>query len=113
MSQSIEQFVFGSGDIPDITKIESHIAEIRANQTVVEHHDFDRLLEEMIARMGMSSPEHRRWISGKWILLPLMIRLLRRHTNRSIGKESLCFRLAKTCEFPGLAELRERILAVA
>lgn len=113
ISQSIEQYVSGNENIPDKAIIESQIARVRATQTVVEHQEFDTLLEQMVARMGMSNRERRRWISGKNILVPLMTRLLRQHTRRNVQKESLCFRLAKNCDFSELAGLRDRILAVA
>ena len=113
ISQSIEQYVSGNKTIPDKAMIESQIAQVRETQSVVEHEEFDRLLEQMVARMGASNRERRRWISGKNILVPLMTRLLRQHTGRNVEKESLCFRLAKNCEFSELAVLRDLILAVA
>ena len=113
ISQSIERFVSGSQSVPDLAKIESAIDLARSSQSSVDHQEFDRLLEEMITRMGGSDIERRRWISGKHILVPLAIRLLRLHTGRNVSRESLCFRLAKGCEFKGLAELRDRIVGMA
>ena len=113
VSQSIEQYVDHDSTLPDESKIGSHIGLVRASQSVVEHQEFDRLIEQMIARMGTSNHERMRWVSGKYIIIPLVIRLLRAQVRRSLGKESLCFRLARNCEFQGLAELRSRILAVA
>ena len=72
-----------------------------------------KLMEDMIQRIGIAYPEQIRWISGKHILIPLVIRSLRLKTKRNLRKESLCFRLAKFCEFPGLIELRDRTIAVA
>ena len=113
ISQSIERYVNENSVLPDSASIESHIGQVRASQSVVELEEFDRLLEQMIERMGNSSLERIRWVSGKDILIPLLIRLLRQNVRRSLKKESLCFRLARNCEFLELTELRDRILAVA
>ena len=112
ISQSIERYVSGNQSVPGQAEIESAIDRARSSQSSVDHQEFDSLLEQMINRMGASNVERRRWVSGKHILVPLIIRLLRLHTGRNISRESLCFRLAKRCEFSGLAELRDRILAV-
>ena len=113
INQSIEQFVSGKEIIPDKVKIDAQINRVRNAQSIVECQEFDRLLNRMITRMGESFRERRRWISGKHIVLPLAVRLFRRYTQRNMQKESLCFRLAKSCEFPGLSELRDRLLALA
>ena len=112
ISQSIERYVNENSVLPDRASIESNIEQVRASQSVVGPQEFDRLLEQMIDRMGNSSLERIRWVSGKDILIPLLIRLLRQHTRNSLKKESLCFRLARNCEFPELTELRDHILAV-
>ena len=112
-SQAIERFVVGDNNMPDKCEIQSYISEVKTKQSVVGNAEFDRLLENMILRMGISNPERRRWISGKHILIPLVAKLLRRHAKCNAEKESLCFRLAKNCNFSELSELRDRILAVA
>ena len=112
ISQSIERYVSGNSTLPDIPTIESHIEQVKASQSVVRPCEFDRLLEQMTNRMGNSYLERIRWVSGKDILIPLLTRLLRRHMRRDLKKESLCFRLAKNCEFLELVDLRDRILAV-
>ena len=113
ISQSIERYVNENAILPDRASIESNIEQIRTSQSVVEPQEFDKLLDQMIDRMGKSSLERIRWVSGKDILIPLLIRLLRQHTRSSLKKESLCFRLARNCEFPELTALRDRILAMA
>lgn len=113
ISQSIERYVNENAILPDRASIESNIEQIRTSQSVVEPQEFDKLFDQMIDRMGKSSLERIRWVSGKDILIPLLIRLLRQHTRSSLKKESLCFRLARNCEFPELTALRDRILAMA
>ena len=110
--QSIGRYVNHDMALPDTSRIDLHIQQISACQTVVDQQDFNRLLDEMLDRMGSSHLERIRWISGKDILIPLLIRLLRLHTRSSLRKESLCFRLARNCEFQELAELRDRILSI-
>ena len=113
ISQSIEMYVSQNPILPDELQIESHIGRVRSSQSIVARQRFDHLLEEMISRMGASSHERMRWVSGKDILIPLVIRLLRTQVRRSLSKESVCFRLARNCEFNDLGELRDRILRVA
>ena len=112
-SQSIEQHLGSDLILPDASTIQGDIGRVANDQTSVETEEFYKLLEGMIKRIGMSHPERLRWISGKHILIPLIIRLLRSKTKSNLKKESLCFRLAKYCEFPGLVELRDLILAAA
>ena len=112
-SQSIEQYMRDDPILPDASTIRYYIGRAASEQSAVDAEEFYNLLEAMIQRIGISYPEQIRWISGKHILIPLVIRLLKLKTKSSLRKESFCFRLAKLCEFPGLIELRERILAVA
>ena len=112
-SQSIEQHLGSDLILPDASTIQGDIGRVAHDQTSVEPEEFYKLLEGMVKRIGMSHPERLRWISGKHILIPLIIRLLRSKTKSNLKKESLCFRLAKYCEFPGLVELRDLILAAA
>ncbi len=113
LSQSVERYVDGNAVLPDILKIDSCILQIRASQDIVDEQEFDRLFEEMISRMGSSNCERLRWISGKKIVIPLLIRLLRKHAHCSLKRDSLCFRLATNCEFPELTDLRDRIISAA
>ena len=110
-SQSIEQNMRDDPILPDASTIRYYIGRAASEQTAVDAEEFYNLLEAMIQRIGISYPEQIRWISGKHILIPLVIRLLR--LKGSLRKETFCFRLAKLCEFPGLIELMERIPAVA
>ena len=112
-SQSIEQHIGSDLTLPDASTIKGDIGRVASEQTSVEPEEFYKLLESMIKRIGMSHSERLRWISGKHILIPLIVRLLRSKTKSNLRKESLCFRLAKCCEFPGLIELRDFILAAA
>ena len=112
-SQSIDRHIGNDSVLPDASNIEAYIGKVASEQTSVEPEEFFNLLESMIKRVGLSHPERVRWISGKHILIPMVIRLLRSKTKSNLKKESLCFRLAKYCEFPGLVELRDRILALA
>ena len=113
MSQSIDRYMGESRTLPDESEINSNIGQVRTAQSFVDAQAFDDLLQKMIERMGPSNDERLRWFSGKDILIPLAMRLLRHHTNRNIARESFCFRLAKHCAFLGLTELRTRLLAVA
>ena len=113
ISTNIERYVSRHHHLPDKSTIDCYIAQVRASVTALDPQEFDACLQQMMDRMGSSTQERLRWISGKDVLLPLLIRLLRRHTSRNIPKESLCFRLAKNCNFPELEELRARILAAA
>ena len=112
-SQSIEQHIGSDLILPDASTIQGDIGRVANEQTSVEAEEFYKLLEGMVKRIGTSHSERLRWISGKHILIPLIIRLLRLETRSNLKKESLCFRLAKDCEFPELVELRDRILAAA
>ena len=98
--------------VPDQSKIESAIARAVQSQSVLSQETCERHLEAIAARLGESHSERLRWVSGKDVLIPLAIRLLRRHTGRNFRTESLSFRLAKHCEFRELEELRQRILSV-
>ena len=112
-SQSIGQHIGSNLILPDASTIQGDIGRVASEQTSVEPEEFYKLLEGMIKRIGMSHSERLRWISGKHILIPLIIRLLQSKTKSNLRRESLCFRLAKYCEFPGLVELRAFILAAA
>ena len=112
-SQSIERHIGNDRVSPDASTIEGYIGHVASEQTSVEPEEFYNLLKGMIERIGISHPERVRWTSGKHILIPLVMRLLRAKTKGSLRKESLCFRLAKYCQYPELFELRDRVLAVA
>ena len=109
---STERYVSGYYSVPEASRVESAIDSIARNQSVMNPEQFRILLAEMDARIGPSHDDRVRWISGKKVWIPLAIRLLRRHTGKSFRKESLCFRLAKNCEFRELDELREQILSI-
>ena len=113
ISQSIERYIGLNPILPDESAIQSCIDRVAYEQGCVEPAQFYDLLESMTKRMGTSQSEHVRWISGKHILIPLVIRLLKSKGSANLSKDSLCFRLAKHCDFGGLVELRDRILAVA
>ena len=108
--QSVDRFVPEKEVVPDPCKIEVFIAGVKANQATASHEAFDKLLDQMTVRMGTSSADRRRWVSGKHIFIPLVMKLLRQHTKSQQHRESLCFRLAKSCSFSELVELRDRIL---
>ena len=108
--QSIEQHA--QGTLPATDSIEDQITQSKSTQHAVREQRFDELLSGMIGRMGSSPLDQRKWISGKHILIPLAMRLIRTQTRRQLEKESLCFRLVGKCEFPELDDLRNRILAI-
>lgn len=112
MDLSVESYRSGDDVVPDKSKIEAAITRVAQSQSVLDQETFERHLETISARMSESHSERLRWVSGKNVLIPLAIRLLRRHTGRNFRTESLCFRLAKHCDFRELKELRERILSV-
>ena len=113
ISLTVERYISGGQILPDESLIDHHIGQVRTAQSIGDAATFDCLLDNMITRMGGSKEERMRWISGKDIVVPLAMRMLRMHTARSLNKESFCFRLAKHCELPRLAGLRARILAAA
>ena len=113
ISQTIERYVPGNQITPDPILIKHQIGLVKSGVTAVTPKQFNPLLQQMVARMGKSSAERARWVSGKDIFIPLVIRMFRVKLGKNVSKQSLCFRLAKHCIFPDLQELRERILAIA
>ena len=121
VSLSLNKFVDRSVSAPgagdslrlDGDLIEKSIAEARSRQTTVSSEEFDERVDHMLQRIGTTERERKRWVSGKQCLLPLALQLLHRHIPRSLNLNSLCFRLAKRCEFQDLVELRNRILVIA
>ena len=107
---NIERFVSGRKDIPDIAKMNAFIDSSRTSQSVLTEDEFDRHLVVILDRMGNGSPQCFRWMSGKNILLPLVIRMLKRETPGNITLDSLRFRLISHCQLAGLYELKGRIL---
>ena len=112
MDLGVETYRSGDDVVPDKSKIESAIARVFQSQSMLDRETFERDLETMASSLGETHSERLRWVSGKDVLIPLATRLLRRHTGRNFRTESLCFRLAKHCEFLELQELRQRILSV-
>lgn len=113
LSQSIERYMEGASVVPRQDLIDGAIQQIKLEQQKVDEADFDSRLTEMVERMSEPANGLTRWISGKNILIPLLIRLFRKEIGRNLPKDSLCFRLAKYCEFNTLASLRERILLLS
>ena len=113
LSQSIERYMTGNRFLPDIDGIEQHIKIVTTQQTSLSPEEFEENLLLMIQRMGETQRERLRWLSGKDILIPLVMRFLRANGSRSLNKDSLCFRLAKLCEFGDLLELRIRVIDIA
>ena len=115
MSTNIERFFSDSNALPDVSLIENEISRLKEAVLVIEPAEFDIRLQTMLERMGNTLEDRLRWISGKDIFIPLIIKLLRQQMRRgrNLSKESVCFRLAKNCTFEELNELRDRILAVA
>ena len=112
MDLGVESYRSGDDVVPDESKIESAIARVSQSQSVLDRETFEGDLETMASSLGETHSERLRWVSGKDVLIPLATRLLRQHTGRNFRKESLCFRLAKHCQFQGLQELRQRLLSV-
>ena len=107
--RSIDRFMLGYADLPDAVKMEAFIDGSRSCQTSVDRPDFDSLMECMVSKMGCRVSDRLRWISGKDILLPIVVRQLRRETGSNISIKSLRFRLMKYCEFDELVELKARV----
>ena len=112
MQQNATRYTTGNDALPDIDKIEQEIDRVKRNQPNIRRGDFDRLLAQMQARMGQTHRDRIRWISGKNVLIPLTIKKLNSYTRRNFSKESLCFRLAKNCEFRDLTEFRDLVTAL-
>ena len=108
----IERFMSGHDDLPDSTKITAFIDESSNAQQKVCAIEFDELLNCMEIKMRGDGSEKLRWVSGKNILLPLVVRQLRNHTGTNITLISLRFRLMKHCQFPGLADLKQRVQGI-
>ena len=109
---SVERYRSGDDIVPDESKIKSAIKRVSQSQSIINQETFMHKLGEIADQMGASHSERQQWVSGKNVLIPLAMRLLRRHTRSNIRRDSLCFRLAKHCEFRELNELRERILSI-
>ena len=107
---TIERFISGNNDFPDVSKVDEYICSSRISQDVLTEEDFDIQLQYMLEKMGDSLADRLRWISGKHILLPLLIRRLKRKTQRNIALDSLRFRLMGHCQLASLSELRQRVL---
>ena len=112
-SQAIERHTGSDPTLPDVSNIMGYLGRVACEQKTVESEKFSELLEAMLERIGISHTERIRWISGKHIFIPLVMRLIGSKTKSQLNKQSLCFRLAKHCEFPELVELRDRIMAFA
>ena len=110
---AIERYVDANGHMPNEGKIEKSIMSVKASLSEIGEDQFEELLQETATAIGCSDSELLRWVSGKDILIPLLNRLLRGKTGRGLKKESLCFRLAKHCEFTTLSELAEKIAAAS
>ena len=106
----IERFVSGNNDLPEVSKIDEYICRTCVEQNVLTEDEFNIQLQSMLDKIGYSLADRLRWISGKNILLPLLIRRLRRVTQRSITLDSLRFRLIGHCQFASLSELRQRVI---
>ncbi len=109
LSLNADRYRMGDDIFPDKSIIDLEINRVSKEQSAVSPEEFHARLDEMICRLGQSHSDRLRWISGKRMLIPLAMRLLRKQTGSNLERESLCFRLAKFCEFPGLTELRNRI----
>ena len=107
---SIFRFVSGNSDLPDAHVIGQFISSKRAEQRKLTDEEFDRALRNILERMGNSRSEVIRWVSGKKILLPLLVRMIRRETRRNIGIDSLRFRLATHCRLRCLKQLKKQVL---
>ena len=110
--RNIERFVLGSGNLPDTNKIRDFVRQNRSTQDILSEQEFDQKLEAILPKMGKCVRERLRWVSGKDILLPLVVRYLKRETGTNVSLDSLRFRLAGYCDFDDLLELRERLLGV-
>lgn len=113
ISQGIQRHSQNAAITPEAEKIAEYINDRKTQQSAVKPIQFDVLLNRMVKRMGASEDEWLRWISGKHILIPLMVRLMNRHTGSQLNQDSLCFRLALHCDLSELQELRSRILSIA
>ena len=102
----------GNSNLPDTNKIREFVRQNRSDQDILSEQEFDQRLEAILLRMGKCVRERLRWVSGKDILLPLVVRYLKRETGTNVSLDSLRFRLAGYCDFDDLLELRERLLGV-
>ena len=107
---NIGRFVEGDECLPDSGKIDRYIDLMCVDQTIITEEEFRQKLLVTLKNMGRTYPQRLRWISGKQILLPLVIRLLRRETRRNVSLDSLRFRLVGYCELVGLRDLKKRVL---
>lgn len=109
---NVERYRSKDEVVPDKSKIESAIKGVFQGESVTNQKVLKQTLAEMAAQMGESYRERLRWVSGKDVWIPLVIRLLRQHTGRNFRRDSLCFRLAKYCEFHSLDKLRQQIVSI-
>lgn len=109
-ASGIDRFILPGSIFPDPVEIKNYVETMRSGQSTLSFEEFDSRIEALTQRMGPSLTERTRWVSGKNILLPLAIRLLRRETQKSIALDSLRFRLSNYCELSSLDEFRDRVL---
>ncbi len=108
--RKIQRFTSGNNDLPDVGKICDFVCVNRESQSHLTEEQFDRRVESIVEQMGPSPSQLLRWISGKDILLPLVIRQLNRATGAgSVSLKSLRFRLVAHCQFDSLSELKQRV----
>lgn len=110
--RKIERFVPGNGFQPSVKSIKELVRQAAIDQEVLSEQEFNQRMKNVIHKMGTSIRERVRWISGKDILLPLIIRYLKSETGTNVSLDSLRFRLAVHCEFDELIELKERLLTL-
>ncbi|MYD91853.1 MAG: DUF4435 domain-containing protein [Caldilineaceae bacterium SB0662_bin_9] len=110
--KSVERFNLSEKCVPCQHSIQQYVEGIKNSQTAISMENFERRLGDFIDRMDEADGGRSRWVSGKKILIPLLLHLYRLHGCKNLYPKSLYYRLAKLCKFRDLISLRQRMLAL-
>ena len=109
---SVERFDLSEQCVPCQISIQQYVDGVKNSQTAISRESFEKRLSDLIDRMGEADGGRFRWVSGKKILMPLLLRLYRAHGCKNLNPKSLCYRLAKLCNLESLHSLRQQMLAL-
>ena len=110
--KSADRFDLSEKCVPCQHSIQEYVEGVKNSQATISREDFESRLGDLVDRMGKVEGGRFRWVSGKKILFPLLLRLYRSHGCKNLYPKSLYYRLAKLCKFRGLSALRQQMLAL-
>ena len=83
--KNVEYYTTGNKMLPDKKRIRAEVDSVRRSQTAVSLDEFNNLFAKMDTRMGRTHLERLRWLSGKGVWIPLVVRLFRQHTGEKLN----------------------------